>query len=99
MTFDAFRNKVANLPNYQNEGERRSGGVLGIYVMYAKWIGENEWIFVRAYETLKGLQHMVATIEKEIFEKQDYKVLYLRGNSENYVEELLIAESANDDAT
>lgn len=99
MNHNEFKNKINQIPDYQNEGERRSGGILGVYVVFAKWKNEDEYIFVRAYETRKGVVYMLSTIPEEVYLQQDYRILYLRGNSENYVEELLIVESTNDDAT
>lgn len=93
MTYNDFKNELLKIPNLQFEGERRSGGVLGIYVIFAKWKDESEWIFVRAYETLKGLQYMTDTIPEDIFYKQDYKIIHVTGNENNYVNELLTVES------
>lgn len=97
MTYNEFKKQILQIPDLQTKGERRSGGVLGLYVIFAKWKNENEWIFVRAYETAKGLVYMLNTIEKDIFEKQDFKILHLTGDEKNYVNELLIVESENDD--
>lgn len=99
MTHDEFLKEVKNIEELQTVGERRSGGVPGLYVAFAKWKYEDEWIFVRAYETLKGLQHMLGTITKDIYVQQDYKIVHFDGNRENYFKELLIVESENDDAT
>lgn len=99
MKHNEFLEKIKDIPNLQYEGERRSGGVLGLYTVFAKWKHEEDWIFVRAYETVKGLIYMLSTIPKDVYIVQDYKILYVTGNENEYVKELLKVESTNDDAT
>lgn len=97
MTYNEFRKEITKIPDLQTKGERRSGGILGIYIVFGKWKFEDEWIFIRAYETVKGLIYMLGTIPEDVYVKQDFKVLHVTGD--NNVNELLIVESTNDDAT
>jgi len=97
MTFNEFKEEITKIPDLQTQGERRSGGILGVYVIFGKWKFEDEWIFIRAYETVKGVMYMLNTIPEDVYLKQDFKVLHVTGN--NNVNELLVVESTNDDAT
>lgn len=98
MTFNDFYDFIKNIEDLQNN-VGPSGGVPGLYIIFAKWEYEDEWIFVRAYETLKGLQYMISTIPAELYEKQIFKVIHVNGNHADYVTEIVNTGDNNDDAT
>jgi hypothetical protein len=96
MTYNEFKVSVEKLSEYKwnrEEMEIESGGVVGLYAVFAKWKENEYWVFSRAFETYEGLKFFVRAIPEDIFNQQYIKILFVHcNNGENYTDLLLSSE-------
>lgn len=73
-----------------------SGGNIGLYVLFSQWKGEKDWTFVQSYLTKSGFLYMFKNTVDDVVEKQEIKLVFVNGNTNECIELLNTKETDNE---
>ncbi len=96
MNYDTFIEHVKNGLIEHDQIYSETGGPTGLFLLFAKWKDDITWSFVQSYLTKQGVQHMLTTFAPELYDKQEYKLMFANGNTETFTELFNTMELKND---